>query len=176
MILPAIDLIDNKCVRLTQGDYNKVDFFKKSPLEIAKEYEDAGFEWLHLVDLEGAKNGEPVNLDTFLEIRKKTNLKIQYGGGIRSEDSIEKLLSLGVERVLISTLSIREKELMIKIIKKYGQQSFAFCWDGKETNEGFEVFDQGWLEKSHLSFNQLYDFYKDCLPVNIHSCLQESDN
>jgi phosphoribosylformimino-5-aminoimidazole carboxamide ribotide isomerase len=164
MILPAIDLIDNKCVRLTQGDYKKVEYFSKTPLEIAKDYERQGFLWLHLVDLEGAKIGQPVNLNTFEAIQRNTNLYIQYGGGVRSVDTIEKLITLGVDRILISTLSIREKERMRELIQKFGNERFAFCWDGRIIDDEFKIFDQGWLKTSDLSFKELFDFYEDCLP------------
>ena len=164
MILPAIDLIDNKCVRLSQGDYKRVEYFSKTPLEIAKNYEKQGFRWLHLVDLEGAKIGQPVNLDTFKVIKRNTNLYIQYGGGVRSVDTIEKLITMGVDRILISTLSIRKKEEMRKLVKKFGSERFAFCWDGKFIDDEFKIFDQGWLEASDLGFKELFDFYEDCLP------------
>ncbi|TNF26741.1 MAG: 1-(5-phosphoribosyl)-5-((5-phosphoribosylamino)methylideneamino)imidazole-4-carboxamide isomerase [Deltaproteobacteria bacterium] len=164
MILPAIDLIDNKCVRLTQGDYEKVEYFSRTPLQTAIDYENEGFKWLHLVDLEGAKFGYPQNLETFRLIKKNTNLLIQYGGGVRSIETIEKLISFGVDRILISTLSIREKEQMKDLIKKFGSERFAFCWDGKFINGVFQVFDQGWLKSSELSLDELYQFYKDYLP------------
>lgn len=164
MILPAIDLIGNRCVRLTQGDYEEVEYFSRTPLQIAKDYEREGFEWLHLVDLQGAKLGQPQNLATFESIKKNTNLLVQYGGGVRSLDTIEKLISIGVDRILISTLSIREKKKMEKLIKKFGSERFAFCWDGKFVNGVFQVFDQGWLKASDLSFEELYQFYEDCLP------------
>lgn len=164
MILPAIDLIGNRCVRLTQGDYEEVEYFSRTPLQIAKDYEREGFEWLHLVDLQGAKLGQPQNLATFESIKKNTNLLVQYGGGVRSLDTIEKLISIGVDRILISTLSIREKKKMKKLIKKFGSERFAFCWDGKFVNGVFQVFDQGWLKASDLSFEELYQFYEDCLP------------
>jgi phosphoribosylformimino-5-aminoimidazole carboxamide ribotide isomerase len=164
MILPAIDLIGNKCVRLTQGDYQEVEYFSRTPLQIAKDYEREGFKWLHLVDLEGAKFGQPQNLETFEIIKKNTDLLIQYGGGVRSLETIEELISIGVDRILISTLSIREKEKMKELMKKFGSEKFAFCWDGKFLNGEFQVFDQGWLKTSDLSFEELYQFYEDCLP------------
>lgn len=164
MIIPAIDLINNKCVRLTQGDYGNIEYFSQTPLQIAKDYEKEGFKWLHLVDLDGARLGQPQNLETFKVIKKSTNLLIQYGGGIRSIEAIEKLISIGVDRILISTFSIREKEKMKKLVKKFGCERFAFCWDGKFINDEFVVFDQGWLKTSDLSFEELYDFYAECLP------------
>lgn len=107
-ILPAIDLRDGKCVRLIQGQYDRQITYKDDPVAQAKEFYDAGAAWLHLVDLDGAKEGYPVNAEVAGRVVKSTSMKVELGGGIRDEKTIEQMLGLGLERVILGTKAIED--------------------------------------------------------------------
>ena len=108
IILPAIDLYEGKAVRLLKGDYNKMTVYDNNPSNIAKKFENSGARYIHLVDLEGAKTGETPNIDVVRDIVKSTSLSAEIGGGIRSFDTIEKYLSIGVDRVILGTAAVTE--------------------------------------------------------------------
>ena len=109
-IFPAIDIKDKKCVRLVKGNFNKKTEYKISPVEQAQKYEEHGFKNLHIVDLDGALTGDPINLDIIQEIIKKFDIKIQVGGGVRSIDSIKQYTDAGVEKVILGSDAIKEKK------------------------------------------------------------------
>ncbi|HNP07533.1 MAG TPA: HisA/HisF-related TIM barrel protein, partial [Cyclobacteriaceae bacterium] len=109
-IIPAIDLVDGKCVRLTQGDFNKKKIYRDNPVEVAKEFESADLEYLHLIDLDGAKKGEVVNWKVIREILDKTVLKVDFGGGVKTTEEVEQLLDLGINRINIGSIAVREPE------------------------------------------------------------------
>ena len=113
-IFPAIDIKDKKCVRLVKGDFDNKTEYKLSPFEQAKKYEDHGFKNLHIVDLDGALTGETVNLDIIQDIVCKFDLKVEIGGGIRSIDSIEKYIDTGVDKVILGSAAIKDKNFLKK--------------------------------------------------------------
>ena len=115
-IFPAIDIKDKKCVRLIKGDFNNKTEYKISPIEQARKYKDHGFKDLHIVDLDGALTGETINLDIIRQIVKKFNLKIEIGGGIRNFESIQKYIDAGVEKVILGSAAIKDKNFLKKLV------------------------------------------------------------
>ena len=113
IIIPAIDIIDGKCVRLTQGDYTRKTIYNQNPLEVALQFEDIGIQRLHLVDLDGAKRGEVVNYKTLEKISSKTKLKIDFGGGIKSDEIIKNVFDSGADIAAIGSIAIKNKELFL---------------------------------------------------------------
>ena len=118
-IIPAIDLLEGKCVRLIQGEYNSQITYEADPVKQAKEFSSSGAEWLHIVDLDGAKVGRPVNTDSVSAIAALGQAKIEVGGGLRDEDSIKQLLDMGVERVIIGTKAISDSEWFSQMAEKF---------------------------------------------------------
>jgi len=118
-IIPAIDLRDGKCIRLIQGDYHRQITYHDDPIKQAKEFSSAGAQWLHIVDLDGAKVGKPVNTDTISAIAALGQLKIEVGGGLRDEASIKQLLDMGVERVIIGTKAVNDFEWFGEMAEKF---------------------------------------------------------
>lgn len=121
ILFPAIDIKDNKCVRLTQGKFDQVNVYSGDPVEMAKKWEDMGAEYLHVVDLDGAKNEGFQNRKSIEKIAKTLKIPMQTGGGIRSEERIKNLLEMGVERVIVGTMAIENQELLTELTKKYKQ-------------------------------------------------------
>jgi phosphoribosylformimino-5-aminoimidazole carboxamide ribotide isomerase len=150
-IIPAIDLIDGKCVRLTQGDYAQKKVYNEDPLEAAKQFESAGIQRLHLVDLDGARTGKITNLRVLEKIAAETQLQIDFGGGIKKEEDLVSVFNAGAQLATIGSLSVKEPEIFYSLVKKYGAGKFLLGADVK--NEKIAV--NGWLEETDLS---LYDF------------------
>ena len=146
IILPATDIIDGKAVRLLRGDYNAVTVYHDSPLEVAKGFRMAGAEYLHAVDLDGAKDGTPVNFDAIKEAAKIKGLFIEVGGGIRNMQRIEDYLSLGVKRVILGTAAIRNYPFVEEAVKKFGSAVAV----GVDAKEGF-VAVSGWQETTNVN-------------------------
>ena len=151
-IFPAIDLYEGAAVRLFKGDYNQMTVYDKNPLNIAKKFEECGAEFLHMVDLEGAKTGLTPNLETIENIVKNTSLFVELGGGIRSMETVEKYLSIGVSRVILGTAAITDEAFLDEAIAKYGEKIAV----GVDIKDGF-VAIKGWTEKSQYTFE---DFCK----------------
>ena len=152
-IFPAIDIKDKKCVRLVKGDFNNKTEYEMSPLKQAEKYKDHGFKNLHIVDLDGALSGEIVNLDIIQEIVKKFELKIEVGGGVRSIDSIQKYNDIGVEKVILGSAAIKDKNFLKKACEKFPNQIAL----GLDAKDGY-LSVSGWKENS----NQLtLDFLKE---------------
>jgi phosphoribosylformimino-5-aminoimidazole carboxamide ribotide isomerase len=149
-IIPAIDLRDGKCVRLIQGQYDRQISYRDNPTEQAREFSAAGAQWLHIVDLDGAKLGKPVNTETISAIVKLGLLNIEVGGGLRDEASIKQLLDLGVERVIIGTKAVEDFEWFSEMATKFSGK-IVLGLDAR----GSKVATHGWLEDSSL---QLLDF------------------
>ncbi len=155
-IIPAIDIIDGKCVRLIQGDYAQKTIYNENPLEVAKQFEDIGIKRLHLVDLDGAKKGEVVNLSVLEKIAEGTNLVIDFGGGIKKEETLISVFNAGADLATIGSLAVKEPELFYNWVKKYGIHKFLLGADVK--NEKIAI--GGWMETTDLS---VFDFIADYL-------------
>lgn len=140
-IIPAIDLRKGKCVRLIQGDYNRQITYHDDPLKQAKDFISVGAEWLHIVDLDGAKVGRPVNTDSISVIAALGKLKIEVGGGLRDEDSIKQLLDMGVERVIIGTKAVSDFEWFREITKAFSGK-IVLSLDAR----GSKVATEGWTK------------------------------
>lgn len=145
-IFPAIDLYDKKAVRLLNGDYNQMTVYSDNPAEFAKDFESQGAEFLHIVDLEGARDGTTPNLDIIKSITENTKLFVEVGGGIRSMEVIEKYKSCGVKRVILGTAAVNDEEFLKSALSKYGDMIAV----GVDIKDGF-VAIKGWTEKSRFS-------------------------
>ena len=142
-IWPAIDLLGGRCVRLQQGDYQRETVFADDPTEMAAKWKDAGTKYLHLVDLDGAKDGSQVNGEVIRRIVQETGLICQVGGGVRDEDTVARLLDLGLSRVIVGTRALRDPEWFAQMADKYPQQLVL----GIDARDGMVATD-GWLETS----------------------------
>jgi phosphoribosylformimino-5-aminoimidazole carboxamide ribotide isomerase len=152
-IFPAIDIKDKKCVRLIKGDFDNKTEYKMSPVEQAEKYKDHGFKNLHIVDLDGALTGETINLDVIYEIVKRFDLKIEVGGGVRSIDSVKKYTDAGVEKVILGSAAIKNKNFLKEACKKFPNKIAL----GLDAKDGY-LSVSGWKENS----NQLtLDFLKE---------------
>ncbi|BCD62705.1 phosphoribosylformimino-5-aminoimidazole carboxamide ribotide isomerase [Nitratiruptor sp. YY08-26] len=147
-ILPAIDLKDGKCVRLTKGLMESAKIYSDEPAEIAKHFEQMGARWLHLVDLNGAFAGEPKNLEQIEKIRKNTNLKIELGGGIRDEETIKRYTDLGIDRVILGSIAAKNPSFVKDMAAKY---PIAV---GIDAIDGY-VAVEGWAETSTMKATDL---------------------
>jgi phosphoribosylformimino-5-aminoimidazole carboxamide ribotide isomerase len=144
-IFPAIDIKDGKCVRLLKGDFNKATEYKKSPTDQAKEFLDQGFRDIHIVDLDGALKGEPVNGKLIEEICKLTKIRIQIGGGIRSIDHINKLINIGVDRIVLGTIAVEDITFLENVCNKF-KKKIAVALD---VRNGFIAL-RGWKEQTKI--------------------------
>jgi len=145
-IFPAIDLYDGKAVRLLKGDYQKMTVYGENPLEIARDFENSGAEFLHVVDLEGAKTGDTPNLAAIERIVKNTSLFTEVGGGIRTLETVEKYVNIGVKRIILGTAAVNNEELLISAVKKYGEKIAV----GIDIKDGF-VAIKGWTDLSKFT-------------------------
>ena len=152
-ILPAIDIKDKKCVRLIKGDFNNKTEYKISPIEQAKNYKDHGFKNLHIVDLDGALTGETINIDIIEEIVGKFDLKIEIGGGVRNFESIQKYTDAGVEKVILGSAAIKDKEFLKEACQKFPDKIAL----GLDAKDGY-LSVSGWKENSNL---KTIEFLKD---------------
>ena len=140
-IFPAIDLKDGQAVRLFQGDYDQMTVYSNSPVEVARGFREKGATNLHIVDLDGAKDGKLVNFETIKAIVKDVNMFVQVGGGIRDEDRIQQYLELGVGRVILGTIATQDFDFVVKMVEKYGDQIAV----GVDVKDGFVAIN-GWKE------------------------------
>lgn len=147
-IFPAIDLYDKKAVRLYKGDYDQMTVYSNNPIEIAYDFEAKGAKFIHVVDLEGAKNGTTPNIDIVKEIATKTELFIEIGGGIRSLETVKAYLDAGVDRVIIGTSAVTDEEFLKNAISKYGDKIAV----GADVKDGF-IAIKGWTQKSEYSLD-----------------------
>ncbi len=150
-IIPAIDIIDGKCVRLTQGDYAQKTVYNENPLEVAKEFEGAGLSRLHLVDLDGAKAGAVKNWKVLEAIADNTNLVIDFGGGIKKEEDVNIVFNSGAALATIGSLAVKNEPLFVEWLKKFGAHKFLLGADVKEE----KIAVGGWLETTDI---WIYDF------------------
>jgi phosphoribosylformimino-5-aminoimidazole carboxamide ribotide isomerase len=150
IILPAIDIKDGHCVRLYQGDYAQVTTYDIDPVQVALRWQEAGASWLHIVDLDGAKQGMPVNTDVIGRIRTATNLHIEVGGGMRSLAHIEQILAQGVERVILGTIALTDRALLQEALERWKEQIVV----GIDARDG-RVAIAGWYETSGVEATTL---------------------
>lgn len=153
-IYPAIDLRDGKCVRLFQGDYAQETIYGDSPVDMAKKFVEAGAQWIHMVDLDGAKDGVRIN-DTVVIEAAKLGVKVQVGGGIRTREDIRHYLSNGVARVIIGSLAIRNPELAVSFIEEFGADRIVIGIDAKNGMAATE----GWIETSGQAATEVANYF-----------------
>jgi len=154
-VIPAIDIIDGKCVRLTQGDYAQKTVYNDNPLEVAKQFEDAGIERLHLVDLDGAKAGAVKNWKVLESIANNTSLVIDFGGGIKREEDVQVVFNAGAALATIGSIAVKNEALFVEWLQKFGADNFLLGADVKGEN----IAVGGWLETTDVdiySFIQKY--------------------
>ncbi len=159
-IIPAIDIIEGKCVRLTQGDYSQKKIYNEHPLEVAKQFEDAGLQRLHLVDLDGAKAGAVKNWKVLETLASKTSLVIDFGGGIKEEKDLQIVFGSGAALATIGSLAVKNKELFVAWLEQYGAHKFLLGADVK--NEKIAI--NGWQETSDV---WIYDFIEEYIQHGI---------
>ena len=146
-IIPAIDIIDGKCVRLVQGDYAQKTIYNENPLEVARSFENAGLTHLHLVDLDGAKAGKVISWQVVEKITSGTSLKVDFGGGIKTTEEVKRLLNLGVSQVNLGSIAVREPEKITDWIQQFGADSIILSADVK--NEMISI--DGWQQNSAIN-------------------------
>jgi len=160
-IIPAIDLIDGKCVRLSKGDYATQKTYNEHPLEVAKEFEAHGIEYLHLVDLDGAKSKHIVNHKVLEDIASKTSLKIDFGGGLKSDEDLKIAFESGAHQITGGSIAVKEPKTFEQWITTYGSDKIILGAD----IQGDHIATNGWLETSE---HRLVDFVKDYHAKGIH--------
>ena len=153
-IIPAIDIIEAKCVRLSQGDYAQKKVYNENPLEVAKEFEANGIKRLHLVDLDGAKSSRIVNYKVLENIATHTNLTIDFGGGLKTDDDLRIAFESGASMVTGGSIAVKNREMFLSWLKKYGSEKIILGADAKDE----QIAVSGWQEGTSLN---LFDFLKD---------------
>jgi phosphoribosylformimino-5-aminoimidazole carboxamide ribotide isomerase len=151
-IFPAIDLYDKKAVRLFKGDYNQMTVYSERPWEIAKDFEAKGAKFIHVVDLEGAKNGDTPNIEIVKKIAEETELFLEIGGGIRSLDVVEKYLNNGADRVILGTSAVTDESFLVEAVRLYGDRIAV----GADVKDGY-IAIKGWLEKSAYTLDAFFE-------------------
>ncbi len=151
IILPAIDIKDGNCVRLFKGDFSTVEKVASDYLETAKSFEEAGAEWIHMVDLDGAKEGRPVNTKIYTDVAEKTDLKVELGGGIRNLETIQEYLNMGISRVILGSVALKNPKLVRDAVEKFGSEKIVV---GIDAMNGM-VATEGWLETSDVNYIDL---------------------
>ncbi len=154
-VYPAIDMKGGKCVRLYQGDYNQETIYGDSPFEMAKKFANEGATWIHLVDLDGAKDGEKIHANEVIRIANELPVKVQIGGGIRSKEDVSYYLDNGVSRVIIGSLAISQPELVAELLEEYGGDRIVIGLDAKDGM----VATHGWLETSVKSAVEVGQYF-----------------
>lgn len=146
-IIPAIDVIDGKCVRLSQGDYETKKIYNESPVEVAKEFEANGIKRLHMVDLDGAKAGKIVNIKTLEAVASQTSLEIDFGGGIKTTKDVESVLNAGATFFNIGSIAVKQPELVETWIQQFGAEKVLLGADVKDEN----IMISGWLQSANIN-------------------------
>jgi len=159
-IIPAIDIIEGQAVRLYQGDYEQKKVYSNDPVATAKAFENLGLKYLHVVDLDGAKHGRVINLETVKAICKETNIQVDFGGGVKTAEDLEEVLAAGVAQVTIGTLAIKNPELVKSWIKKYGAEKIILGADVSDR----KIAISGWAEKSEVD---IFDFLESYISEGI---------
>lgn len=151
IILPAIDLLGRKAVRLLKGDYNQVTVYSDSPLEVAEKFKSLGATHIHMVDLDGAKYGTAPNMDIVAEVAEKTGHFIEIGGGIRSMETVKKYIDAGISRVILGTAAICDEDFLKEAVKAYGEKIAV----GADVKDG-KIAVKGWLEQSDVTLDEFF--------------------
>ncbi|MFA4923901.1 MAG: 1-(5-phosphoribosyl)-5-[(5-phosphoribosylamino)methylideneamino]imidazole-4-carboxamide isomerase [Ignavibacteriaceae bacterium] len=160
LIIPAIDLYENKIVRLRKGDFNQVTFYEQTPLAKAKEFEQYGFEWIHIVDLLGSKTGI-ISVETIIrQVKKETKLKIEFGGGVRNSHTVSQLFEIGVDKIILGSMSVKNKNEFEIIVKNFPPENFIIAVDALD--EMLAV--SGWTEATAIS---IYAHIEYCLQFGL---------
>lgn len=154
-LIPAIDLIDGKCVRLTQGDYQQKKVYNANPVEVALQFEAAGVQYLHLVDLDGAKAGKVINWDVLEDICKSTGLKVDFGGGLRTTDEAAKAFDLGASQITGGSIAVKNKAVFVEWLERFGGERIILGVDVKDE----KVAIHGWEDTTDLSLLDFIDGY-----------------
>lgn len=155
-IYPAIDLRDGKVVRLYHGDYDQMTVYQENPVDVARSFKAAGADYLHLVDLDGAKDGELVNFDTIKAIVEDVDMFVEVGGGIRDEERIKQYLDLGVGRVILGTIAVKDREFLEKMVSVYGERIAV----GVDARDG-RVAINGWKEITDIDSFEFCEYLRD---------------
>ena len=162
-IFPAIDLIGGKAVRLRKGDYNEVTVYSDNPAEVAEGFEKKGALFLHVVDLDGAKDGTTANFQTVRDIIERTGLSVEIGGGVRDIERVKKYMDIGVDRVIIGTAAVTDPKFLAEAVRMYGDKIVV----GVDVKDGF-VAIKGWLEISELS---CFDFCEKLSKMGVNTVI-----
>ena len=161
LVIPAIDLKDGQAVRLYKGDYNQKTVYSNNPEELAKEFETMGAKWLHVVDLDGAKDGKCINLEKIRKIKQTTNMSLELGGGIRNMETVALYLDeVGIDRVILGTAAINDPQFLKEAISKYGAKKIVV---GVDVKNGY-VSTSGWLKTSDVPY---LDFIKELEKIGV---------
>lgn len=163
IILPAIDLYDKKAVRLLKGDYANMTVYSENPLEIARDFEASGARYIHMVDLEGAKDGTTPNIKIVEQVARETDLFIEIGGGIRSMETARRYFESGVSRVILGTAAVTDENFLREAVAEYGEKIAV----GADVKDGF-IAIKGWLEKSQYS---LADFFAKMQEIGVKNII-----
>lgn len=161
--IPAIDLIDNQVVRLFQGDYQQQTGYSLNPIDYAMKISQNGLEQLHLVDLSGAKTGQVIHQEVLAKIISKTNLKVDFGGGIKTEEAVRNLLESGVNQVVIGSLCVKEPEMVVSWIKAFGIERFILALD----TDGIYLKINGWQDSSGITLEETMNSFKQFKQLTI---------
>ena len=156
IIFPAIDLYDKKAVRLYKGDYSQMTVYSNNPIEIARDFERAGASHVHLVDLEGAKDGSTPNIDIVRDIARNTSLFCEIGGGIRSIETVDRYIDAGVDRVIIGTAAVTDRAFLTDAIRRFGDKIAV----GADFRDGY-IAIKGWLEKTEYTLDSFLSEMKE---------------
>lgn len=162
IILPAIDLLGRKAVRLLKGDYNQVTVYSDSPLEVAEKFKSLGATHIHMVDLDGAKYGTAPNMDIVAEVAENTGLFVEIGGGIRSMETVKKYIDAGISRVILGTAAICDEDFLKEAVKAYGEKIAV----GADVKDG-KIAVKGWLEQSDVTLDEFFLKMQDLGVKNI---------
>ncbi|OCA72304.1 1-(5-phosphoribosyl)-5-[(5-phosphoribosylamino)methylideneamino]imidazole-4-carboxamide isomerase [Chryseobacterium artocarpi] len=163
-IIPAIDIIEGKCVRLSKGDYSTKKIYNEDPVEVAKEFEDYGVQFLHLVDLDGAKSKHIVNQKVLENIAQSTSLNIDFGGGLKTQEDIETAFSSGAKQITLGSIAVQDPQFCYDIIKRYGSEKIILGSDCDHR----KIKTSGWLEESNQDvIDFILDYQKNGIQTTI---------
>lgn len=156
-IIPAIDIINGKCVRLEQGKYDQKKIYHEDPIQLARTFEDAGVKYLHLVDLDGAKARKIINHDILRSISRETDLHVDFGGGIQTEEELKKAFENGARQVTLGSMAVNQPEVFMHFLQKYGADKIILGADCKNR----KIATHGWMEESEKDVLEFIQHYED---------------